>query len=197
MIVRMPSLARPMTLDEWYALDEREPGEIVDGFLVEDEVPGYAHEFVIFWFARVLGAWAIAHGAIVAGSGCKIAIRKDRGRMPDFNVYLAGAKRPPMRGLIRAAPSIVVEVITPTPRDQRRDRVEKLADYAELGARWYWIVDPELRSFEIFELGADGRYAHALGVADGSIAIPGCDELTIDLTALWRELDELAASASE
>lgn len=94
MIVRMPSLARPMTLDEWYALDEDEPGEIVDGFLVEDEVPGYAHEFVIFWFAQVLRSWAVAHGAIVAGSGCKIAIRKDRGRMPDFNAYLAGAKRP-------------------------------------------------------------------------------------------------------
>ena len=196
MIVPMPALAqKPMTLDEWYALDEDEPGEIVDGFLVEDEVPGYMHEYVIVWLTHALHAWALTHGAIVAGSGGKFAIRADRGRMPDLTVYLAGAKRPPMRGIIRVPPTIAVEVVTPTPRDQRRDRVEKLDDYAAFGVKWYWLVDPELRTFEIFELGADGRYAHAVGVSKGNVAAPGCDGLTVDVSELWLKLDELAASS--
>jgi len=198
MIIPMPALAQqPMTLDEWYALDEDEPGEIVDGFLVEDEVVGYAHEFVVIWLAHAIRTWGFLRGAIVAGSGGKFAIRPNRGRMPDLTVYLAGSKRPPMRGLIRVPPTIAVEVISPTPRDQRRDRVEKLHDYAEFGVRWYWLVDPELRTFEIFELGADGRYAHAVGVADGGVSPPGCDGLVLDISGLWRELDELAASSDE
>lgn len=182
-----------MSLEAWAALPEDVPGELVEGQLVEDEAPENAHEIIVTWLVWALRQWGTFRGVIVLGSGAKFAIGPDRGRMPDISVFLADAPRPPRAGLNRRPPSIAVEVVSPTPRDARRDRVDKLAEYARFGVRWYWIVDPGLRSFQILELDAHGRYVHVVDATDGAIEpVPGCDGLAIELAALWRELDALA-----
>ncbi len=61
-----------------------------------------------------------------------------------------------------------------------------------LEVRWYWIVDPELRTFEVLELEASGRYAHAVSMSEGRVTeVPGCEGLVVDLDALWAEADQL------
>lgn len=181
-----------LTMLEWAALSEDVPGEMVDGVLVEEEMADYAHDLVVGWLIALVGAWVLGRGGLVAASDAKFALGDDRGRKPDASVYLPGAKRPPARGLVRVPPSIMIEVVSPTPRDARRDRIEKLAEYAAFRVPYYWIVDPQLRTFEVLELGADGRYVHALAVSSGAQRhVPGCPELELDLDALWRLLDEL------
>ena len=190
----IPPMANPsnkLTAEQWAAREEDADGELVDGALVEEEMAGYGHETVVAWLIATLHAWAKQHGARVGGSDAMFGIRRDRGRKPDVTVYLSDARLPPRRGLIRVPPSIAIEVVTPTPRAQRRDRVEKIADDAEIGVRWYRLVDPELRSFQVLELGPDGRYAYAVGAVDGAVTVPGCDGLVLDLDDLWRELDSL------
>jgi Uma2 family endonuclease len=187
-----PPAPRHLSFEEWVALPEDEPGEWVDGILAEEEVPDYVHELVVGWVIRVLGNWGVARGAFVAGSGAKFRVTPRRGRMPDVTVYLPGDPKPPKRGLVTSAPSIAVEVVSPTARDIRRDRLEKLVEYAEFGVRWYWLIDPELRTFEILELGADGRYVHAIGVSEGIVVqVPGCEGLQIAVSELWAEVDRL------
>jgi Uma2 family endonuclease len=179
-----------MSLEEWAELPEDEPGELVDGRLVEEEDGGYGHAVLVGSLVQLLGNWASARGGRAATSHAKFAVTPTRGRMPDLTVYLPGSRKPPAHGLIRVPPDIAVEVVSPAPRDGRRDRIEKMREYAEFGVRWYWIVDPQIRSLEIYELGADGRYVYAQGVTEGVIdKVPGCEGLTVDVDAMWRELE--------
>jgi Uma2 family endonuclease len=171
-----------MSLEQWAALPEDDPGEIVDGYLVEAEVPDNVHEIIIAWLIGTLRSWGAPRKVIVLGSGSKFAVARDRGRMPDLSVFLPDAARPPKLGLNRTPPSIAVEVVSSTLRDARRDRIEKLAEYASFGVRWYWIVDPALRGFQI----------HVLDVTGGIVEhVPGCDGLSLDVSALWAEIDSL------
>jgi Uma2 family endonuclease len=181
-----------MSLEQWAELPEDEPGELVDGYRVEEEVPENIHELVVAWLIRVLGTWGAARGVVVLGSGAKFAVGGERGRMPDVSVFFPGAPPPPRRGLNRRPPSIAVEVVSATPRDARRDRVDKLREYAAFGVKWYWLVDPWVRSFQIHELDGAGRYVHCVDVTEGLLAsVPGCDGLTLDVDGLWREVDAL------
>lgn len=187
----LPLFGRAMTFDEWAALPEDEPGELVDGRLEEEEVPDLEHELVVAWLVRLLGTWLGRRG-FVFGSEANYAVRPTRGRKPDVAVFLdADGSRLPRHGIVRVPPDIVVEVVSPSPRDERRDRIEKMDEYASFGVRYYWLVDPALQSLEVFEL-TDGRYARAARATEGRLEpVPGCAGLALDLDDLWTELSRL------
>lgn len=187
-----------MSIDEWAALPEDDPGELVDGYLQEEEMPGLLHEIIVAWLLSALMAWAAPRGGLVFGSGAKFAVSARRGRKPDLTMYPPGHPPLPRYGAVRVPPDVAVEIVTPTPRDVRRDRVEKFEDYAAFGVRYYWIVDPEQQTLEIYERGGDGRYVRALGASEGTLTtVPGCESLTLLLDELWREADKLTATGPE
>lgn len=184
---------RRLTVEEWLALDEDEPGELVDGMLSEEEMPDAVHELAVAWLIRVLGGWLGTRG-FVFGSELKHLTTARRGRKPDVAVFLPGTPPPAARGAVTSPPDVVVEVVTPTPRDERRDRVEKMAEYAAFGVPFYWLVDPALATFEIFGLTGAGTYAKLVGATGELVTkVPGCVGLTIDVGALWNELKRLPA----
>lgn len=185
-----------MTLEDWATLPEDESGEWVDGRLVEEEVPDYVHEVIVVWLARVLGNWLEDRDGWVGGSEARFAISERRGRKADVSVYLPG-RTPPARGLVRVPPDILIEVVSATPRDERRDRIEKLNEYAQFGVRYYWILDPWIRSLQIHELGPDGRYVLAVSASEGALdLVPGCPDFHLDLDTLWTKIDRLERDLS-
>ena len=182
-----------LSLAEWFALPEDERGEIVDGRLVEEEAPNYAHEILVILLGSLLRGWFVQRGGFVGGSNTKLAVGPKKGRRPDLTVYFAGTPLPPPSGVIKQPPDIAIEIVSPTPRDGRRDRVEKVAEYAVFGVRYYWIVDPQLRSLEILQLGPRGRYEHLLGATEGQVDVPGCEGFVLDLDAVWGEIERFEA----
>jgi Uma2 family endonuclease len=182
---------RLSSLDEWLACEERSDGEWVDGQLEEEEVPDAVHELAVSWLIALFRNWLGARG-FVFGSELKLMTSANTGRKPDVAVFLPGATRPPRRGPVRVPPDVLVEVITPSPRDERRDRIAKMTEYAAFGVRYYWLVDPALGSLEIFEMTAEARYQKLVGVVAGRVdPVPGCAGLSLDVDALWAELARL------
>jgi Uma2 family endonuclease len=179
-----------VTIDEWAALDEDDSRELVDGVLEEAEVPSALHEIIVSWLHLLLGPYFESRGGFTLG-GIKLAIQPRRGRIPDLACY-GPDKLLPREGVVTVPPDVVVEVVSSRPEDERRDRIAKPQDYAELGAKHYWIVDPWLRSIEIFALDDQSRYVRLVAATGGEVhPVPGLPGLKVDVDAMWARIDRL------
>jgi Uma2 family endonuclease len=186
-----PPAERRMSLEEWAAMPEDAPGELVNGQLVQEESADPPHEAVVSWMSYRLMSWSEPRKGVALGSEAKFAVGQSGGRKPDLSAFFTPTQKLPRRGPIRVPPDLMVEVVSPTPRDGRRDRVEKLGEYAAFGVRWYWIVDPRLRTLEILKLGDEGHYTTLVSASAGVVVVPSCEGLTLDLDALWARVDEI------
>src|SRR5215467_15822494 len=167
-----PAVSAPYTWDDFIALEEDDLRELIDGELVEVEVPTYQHEHIVTRLASALTVWSDAgHGGSALASGYKVRITERRGVMPDVQFYRRGNDdaRRQAQGLAFGRPDLVAEVVSPS--SGRYDRVKKLRWYAELGVPEYWLVDPEARSVERLVL-REGSYVIATSLADDEVFRP-------------------------
>jgi Uma2 family endonuclease len=176
----------PYTWDDFLALDDEDKRELIDGELVEIEVPTRTHEEIVMQLGYFLLTWANAgNGGRALGSGYKVRISDRRGVMPDAQFFRAGndACVEQEQGLVRGRPDLVVEIVSPS--SQRYDRVIKLRWYAQLGVPEYWLVDPNARTLEQLVL-RDGAYSIACSVSDEESFAPSTfPGIAIPLAKLW------------
>ncbi|MBZ4419171.1 Uma2 family endonuclease [Myxococcus sp. RHSTA-1-4] len=97
-----------------------------------------------------------------------------RERMPDV---------PPGVG-VKVAPDWLCEVLSPSTASLDRDR--KLTVYAREGVRHVWLVDPRLRTLEVFRL--EGSHYVPLGIHTGGATVRAepFEVLALELRVLWR-----------
>lgn len=140
---------RKMTLEEFREADE-EPGylyELARGVLRVIDFPGDYHSQVIhnvheaFSDCRRVQPYSILW--VGHGSDIRLIIPElESDRHPDLAVVFRDAART-ARG--RQIPALIVEVVSPGKRAQKRDFEDKREEYLNLGIREYWTVDPLTR----------------------------------------------------
>jgi len=188
----VPARSKTMTLEEWANMAEDEPGEFVNGELVEEEVPSILHEIIVRWLIRTLDVWAAPRDYPVFGSELKIRVSRGVGRKPDVSMYAQGTRLRGNAAIARKPPLLIVEVLSPQTRDVKRDRLEKRLEYAKFGVQHYWLVDPEARIFEFLSIGSNGRWVDAVeSASEGQVKIPAFEDLILDLDELWAEVDSI------
>jgi Uma2 family endonuclease len=175
----------PYTWDDFIALGEDDLRELIDGELVEVEVPKRIHEYIVARLIMMLGAYVDRRGGVVLGSGYKIRISKRRGVMPDVQLYRAGnePEEDQEEGLIRGRPDLVVEVVSPSSR--RYDRIVKLGYYAALRVPEYWIVDPSERTLQRLTYSKKGYVIGDVQEGEATFSPAAFPGLKIRLAELW------------
>ena len=176
---------RLYTWDDFIALPDDDRRELIDGELVEVEVPNLPHERAVVKLARALDAWVERAGGIVVASGFKIRVNERRGVMPDVQLYRAGNEpdADQYSGLVRGRPDLVVEVLSPSGR--RYDRIVKLGYYKSLEVPEYWIVDPEARTLEQLFLSKEGYVIARSYDGDAVVTSKKLPGLRLALRGVW------------
>jgi len=89
-----PAANAPYTWDDFIALEEDDLRELIDGELVEVEVPNWRHERIVAMLCFFLTEWAEAgHGGRAIASGYKVRISDASGRDAGCPVLRARQRR--------------------------------------------------------------------------------------------------------
>ena len=103
---------------------------------------------------------------------------------------IAGWKKERMPKLPEAAyfdlrPDWVCEVVSPS--SARHDRVTKMSLYAEMEVPYYWLVDPNQRVLEVYELQNSNWMRKASFADDSKVSAPPFEAIEFDLGDLWAD----------
>src|SRR2546430_2565320 len=141
------------------------------GLLFAEPSPRRAHQKAVGNLHAILHAWVRAHGLGEVYVAPFDVILDPRTTVEPDLVFVAGERLDIIaeRG-VEGAPDLLVEVLSPG--TARRDRVRKLNAYARYGVRHYWLLDPEAKTVEAFEL-VDGAYRLAPAGGGGDRAPTG------------------------
>jgi Uma2 family endonuclease len=185
----MESLARARgyTWTDFVRLAEDDRRELVDGVLMEVDVPTKWHERIVTILLVLLDPWARRSGLVALASGYKVRVSASRGAMPDVQILTeAMYEAADENGLSRGRPEIAIEVMSPGSRGH--DRVRKLQWYASIGVPEYWIVDTRDRTIEQLVL-VRGTYEVKTVAENDEVFRPrGARGPKIPLAELWRAL---------
>ena len=158
--------------------------EIHDGELSVTPAPSPWHQDVVLNLATLLRAHVAALGLGKVFVAPIDVILSDTSIVQPDVVYVAIDRLALItRRGIEGAPTLVVEVLSPSTTVS--DRHTKMQLYARHGIPWYWLVDPDPRTTEVYGLDR-GVYELVARVAgDQPLCAAPFPDLTISPEALW------------
>ena len=176
-----------MTARQFLQLGEDPPGvrlELVDGEVAVSPSPIPDHSYVVGTLYSILRRNVDEHDLGQLFLDVDTVLSDHDVRRPDIlffsksRLHLVGDKA------MEGAPDLVIEVVSPG--SIHIDRKGKARLYASAKVKSYWIVDPQLRTVEAFQLRA-GRYVlRGRGAGQEIVHLPPFPDLKIPVAELWR-----------
>jgi Uma2 family endonuclease len=180
---------RPATYADWEALPEHVVGEFIGGVLYTTSRPAFPHaRSTSRLMVELGGPFDMGRG----GPGGWHIVMEPALRLGEDVLVpdLAGWRRerlpkPPRKGAIDVAPDWVCEVLSPS--TEAHDRAMKLPLYARAGVHHVWLVDPDVRTLEVFRLEGSRYLLLATHVGEERARAEPFEALELELGLLWEE----------
>jgi Uma2 family endonuclease len=141
--------------------------ELYDGEVVELNSPIPRHQVIVDNIKHLLRCYSDVHGGLSLLSPIDIVFSEHNLAVPDV-VFFAEARRHLVNFdvVIRHAPDLVVEVLSPS--TSVNDRGRKMRMFARFGVAEYWIADPMTACLDVHEL-QGGEYRLIQSASDGDL----------------------------
>jgi Uma2 family endonuclease len=175
-------------------MDESQKQEFINGEVIMHSPVKFKHERASTLFCRIAGAYVDKHGlGLVTHEKILICLTRNDYE-PDvcfFSKEKAQKFEPDQMKF--PAPDFIAEVLSDS--TEANDRGVKFDDYAAHGVREYWLIDPDNRIVEQYDL-ADDAYALRLKLNGGMLQSRVIEGFEIPLPAIFDEAENLAALAA-
>ena len=179
--------SKTVTYEEWLRMPEVQDAieEVVNGEIRIAPAPPWGHGEILDDLAFAIRPQLDRHEVKVVHAPFGLIIRRAplTARVPDLAVFQSSTivERD---GYIHSAPQLIAEVFLPG--DTRRERAEKLADYASLGVPEVWAFSPEDRTVEVL-YPEDGQYRRQALPTEGVLRPKLFPTVEVQISEIWPE----------
>jgi Uma2 family endonuclease len=182
----LPS-SKTVTYEQWLLMPEIRDAteEVVNGEIRIMPPAKLRHAWIVARLNGLLLPQLDQRQVVVLTGSFGLIIRKEppTSRVPDLAMFEV-ATMVEQDGYIHSAPQLLVEVLSPS--NNRREREEKLGDYAALGVPEVWVVSPEARTVEILYLDNGFlRTSHFLN--SGALTPKLFPQVSVDIAKIWPD----------
>lgn len=154
--------------------DDGKRYEIIDGELYVSKQPQWHHQVTCLRVGALLDSWSRRSGLGEANAAPGVIFAEDDDVVPDV-VWVSTARLAnalDAAGHLHAPPELAVEVLSPGPANERRDREAKLLLYSRRGVDEYWIVDWRTRTVEVYRRAGEALLLMETVSGDGMLTTP-------------------------
>jgi Uma2 family endonuclease len=186
---RDPALSsRALTFDEFLkAFSGRHAEWLPDGTVEERVGTSTVHNSLVRWLAKLIEAY-LEHtrsGELFSESYIQRLAEGMPAREPDILIVMNIHHERITSTYLNGPADIVVEVVSP--ESVERDYGTKFQEYEIGGVQEYWLIDPERRIADIYELGADGVYHRRALDTDDRLTSGVLPQFKLNPALLWTD----------
>lgn len=162
--------------------------ELIEGELSVAKQPHWDHQLVGLVLGAALLAWSEQTGLGLPNTAPGVIFSPEDDVAPDL-IWISHARL--ARGLdtagkLRAAPELVVEILSPGPTNERRDRQAKPKLYGQEGVDEYWLIDWRARTVTVFRRDGEALESVATLTTPDRLTSPLLPGFAYPVADLWR-----------
>lgn len=177
-----------VTFEEFLAWgDEDTWAEWVDGRIIVMAPASNRHQSLVRFLLTLLNHHVEKHslGWLCCAPFLMYLSERPQGREPDLLFVRKEREHLIEENFLNGPADLVVEIVSPY--SIARDRGEKFVEYEAAGVTEYWLIDPQRRQAEFYQLSDEGQFQPAPCGPDGFYTSQAVEGFRLNPDWLWQD----------